>query len=82
MPTVTLTVPDNVKSELNRFSWVNWSEVAREALVKEDKLREAYEQFRKIVSKSKLTEEDVQELSDEVNLSLARRYRKLLKERL
>ena len=43
MPTVTLTVPDTLKSELIRFSWVNWSEVAREELVKQEKLREAYE---------------------------------------
>ena len=82
MPTITLTVPDNVKSELNRFSWVNWSEVAREALVKEDKLREAYEQFRKIVSKSKLTEKDALELGRAVNKSLHERYTKLYKKEL
>ena len=75
MPTITLTVPDNLKSELNRFSWVNWSEVAREALVKEDKLREAYEEFRRIVSKSKLTEKDALELGNKVKASMHKRLK-------
>lgn len=81
MPTVTLTVPDDVKSELKRFSWVNWSEVAREEFVRQAKVREEFERFTKIVSKSKLAEEDVRELSDDVSLSLAKRYLKMLKER-
>ena len=79
MPTVTLTVPDDLKSELNRFSWVNWSEVAREELVKQEKLREAYEQFKKIVSKSKLTEKDALELGRKVNESMHKRYKELYK---
>ena len=80
MPTVTLTLPDDVKSELHRFSWVNWSEVAREELVKQEKLREAYEQFKKIVSKSKLTEKDALELGRKVNASMYKRYKELYKE--
>ena len=79
MPTVTLTVPDDLKSELIRFSWVNWSEVAREELVKQEKLREAYEQFKKIVSKSKLTEKDALELGRKVNESMHKRYKELYK---
>lgn len=81
MPTVTLTVPGDVKSELKRFSWVNWSEVAREEFVRQEKVREEFERFTKIISKSRLTEEDVRELSDGVSLSLAKRYLKMLKER-
>ncbi|MBI2137765.1 hypothetical protein HYU12_04580 [Candidatus Woesearchaeota archaeon] len=80
MPTVTLTLPDSVKSELKRFSWVNWSEVAREELAREEKLRESFEQFRKIVSKSKFTEKDALELGRKVNESLHERYKKLHKE--
>ena len=80
MPTVTLTLPDSVKSELKRFSWVNWSEVAREELAREEKLREAFEQFREIVSKSKFTEKDALELGRKVKESLHERYKKLHKE--
>lgn len=80
MPTVTLTVPDDVKSELNRFSWVNWSEVAREALTHEEGLRDAFDEFKRIVSKSKLTEKDALELGRAVKKSLHERYKKLYKE--
>lgn len=80
MPTVTLTVPDDVKPELNKFSWVNWSEVAREALMREEELRSAYEEFKRIVSKSKLTEKDALELSEKVKKSMHERYKKLYKE--
>ena len=80
MPTVTLTVPDDVKLELSRFSWVNWSEVAREALIREEELRGAYEEFKRIVSKSKLTEKDALELGRAVKKSLHERYKKLYKE--
>jgi len=36
MVTVTLTIPDSVKEELRRFSWVNWSEVARHEFIKKE----------------------------------------------
>ncbi len=80
MSTITLTVPDDVKSELNRFSWVNWSEVAREALMREEELRAAFDEFKRIVSKSKLTEKDALELGRAVKKSLHERYKKLYKE--
>ena len=75
MATVTLTVPDEVKSELKKFPWVNWSEVAREELAKEEKMREAFERFKETVSKSKLTEKDALELGRKVNESLHKRYK-------
>jgi len=38
MSTVTITIPESVKSELGHFSWVNWSEAAKEELVKKQNL--------------------------------------------
>ena len=38
MSTVTITIPESVKSELGHFSWVNWSEAAKEEFIKKQKL--------------------------------------------
>ena len=56
MASVTFSVPDEIKSQMKEFSWVNWSELAREKAVKQAKLREEFEKFKKIVSRSKFTE--------------------------
>ncbi|MAE42740.1 hypothetical protein CMO93_03135 [Candidatus Woesearchaeota archaeon] len=38
MPSVTFAIPDKVKSEMKKLSWVNWSELAREEVIKREKL--------------------------------------------
>lgn len=81
MASVTFAADDTLKAGMARFPWVNWSEAAREELAKQEKTREDFERFKAIVAKSKLTEEDAKELADEVNMSLAKRYEKLLKGR-
>ena len=79
MGTITITLSSDVKAELKRFSWVNWSELARLETLKRLKQEKEIERFRKIVAKSKLTEGQAKKLADEVSLSLAKRYEKLLK---
>ena len=78
MGTITLTFPDKVKSELKRFSWVNWSELARLEILKEKQKQKTYEELEKILSKSTLTQEEANKLADEISLSLAKRYKKML----
>ena len=78
MGTITITLSDEVKAELKRFSWVNWSELAKVELIKEEQKRKLFKEAEKILSKSKLTEEDAKKLADEVSLSLAKRYKKML----
>jgi len=70
MPTATLTIPDNVKAEVQHFSWINWSEVAREEFIRQEKLLEARERVREIVSKSKFTEKDAEEMSEKVKKAM------------
>jgi len=79
MPTATLTISDDLKAEINRFSWINWSEVAREEFIRQEKLIEARERFREIVSKSKFTEKDAEEMSEKVKKAM---HDYLVKERL
>lgn len=38
MASVTFAIPDSIKSEMKKMSWVNWSELAREEILKREKL--------------------------------------------
>ncbi len=40
MPSVTVTIPDVMKSEMEKMSWVNWSKLAQEILEKKLKTAE------------------------------------------
>ena len=77
MVSVSFTIQDELKAKMEKFPWINWSEVSREEAIKREKLNEDFEAFNKIVSKSKLTEKDALELAREVNKGLHKRYKKL-----
>ena len=77
MPTVTLTLPDDVRFELGYFSWVNWSEVARQEFKRMEKVAEAFEKVEKIISKSKLTERDAEAISRKISVSMAKKFREI-----
>lgn len=66
MESVTITIPDDVKEELKKFSWINWSEVAREKFIRKVKRLEALEKFENLLEKSEFTEKDALELSNKV----------------
>jgi len=75
MAEVTIRIPEELK-ELALMKRINWQ------LFISRKLNEEIERLAKverIISKSELTEKDVQELTDETNMALAKRYEKLLK---
>ena len=75
MAELKVEIPDELK-ELESASGINWQ------LAVEKRLKEEFEELARltrIVSKSKLTEEQAKELADDVNLSLAKKYKGLLK---
>jgi len=74
MPTLTLAVPKELKSEMDSLPELNWSEIARRAISKEIK---EYKLFKSIVSKSKLTEKDALKLAKEVNAGMYKKLKKL-----
>ena len=76
MSSLTFAIPDEVKSEMKKLSWINWSELANKELVEELKLQERLKEFKKIVSKSKLTEEGAKELADRVNEGMVKDLKK------
>jgi len=71
MPTITLSVPEDLKKEMDQFNEINWSEVARVAIknkVSQMKI------LKEIVSKSKLTDKDALEIGRKINKSLHERH--------
>lgn len=73
MPTITLSVPEDLKREMDESPEMNWSEVARAAI------RERVAQLsilRSIVAKSRLTEKDALELGRKINKSLHEHFKK------
>ena len=74
MPTLTLAIPKELKSEMDSLPELNWSEIARKAISKEV---EEYKLFKSIVSKSKLTEKDALQLAREVNAGMYKKLKKL-----
>lgn len=70
MANITLSIPDDLHKKMKEFSEIKWSEVARKAIQK--KVQDL-EMLDKLTSKSKLTEKDVAEISDQVNKSLAKK---------
>ena len=72
MPTITLSVPEELKREMDKSKFINWSEVAREAI------RQRIAQLvilNAIAAKSKLTEEDVLEIGRKIKKSMWKRYK-------
>ena len=72
MPTLTLAVPEELKKEMDKLPELNWSEIARKAI--SERVAE-YKLFKSIVSKSKLTEKDADELASKVKASMHRRLK-------
>ena len=73
MPTITLSVPEDLKKEMDKSKFINWSEVARAAI------RERVSQLKilnSIAAKSKLTEKDAIELGRKINKSMHERFKK------
>ncbi len=74
MPTITLSMPDELKKQMEEFVYINWSEVAREA-IKQRLSQLAI--LNSIAKKSKLTEKDALELGRKINKSMHKRYKAL-----
>lgn len=45
MASVTFAIPDSIKSEMKKLPWVNWSELAREEILKREKLLKLLKQL-------------------------------------
>jgi hypothetical protein len=70
MPTITLSVPEDLKQQMDESKEINWSQVARTAI--QEKVAQL-KILKAISAKSKLTEKDALELGRKINKSLHER---------
>ena len=71
MVSITLAVPEEMKSEMDKHPEMNWSEIARQAI--REKLV-ILNKMNKLLSRSRMTEEDALELGKKVNKAVAKKF--------
>ncbi len=69
MVSITLAVPAELKTEMDRHPELNWSEVARQAIKEKIMLLARMD---RLLSKSRFTEKDALELGRKVNKAVAK----------
>ena len=72
MVSITLSVPEERKREMDNFPEMNWSAVAREAIKKRILMLEKFKEFTK---DSELTEEEAIQFGREVSAKAAKRHK-------
>lgn len=71
MTNITLAIQEDIRKKMSQFPEINWSEIARAAIIQRVSMLERFKEFTK---ESTLTEEDAIRLGREVNKRLAKRY--------
>ena len=71
MVSITLAVPEELKSEMDKHPEMNWSEIARQAI--REKLA-ILKRMDTLLAKSKLTEKDAMDIGKKVNKSVAKKF--------
>lgn len=70
MVSITLSVPENLKLEMDNFPDINWSAVAREAIMKKIMMLKKFQEFTK---DSEFTQEDALRLGAEMSRKISAR---------
>ena len=74
MVTLSVSVPENLKQKMIELDEVNWSAVARRAF--EEKIKQI-SFLKRLAGKSKLTEKDALEISNKINIDMARKFKEI-----
>ena len=72
MASVTFSIPDKVKSEIKEFAWVNWSELAKQEVLKQHERAKLFEELEELTNESTLTDEDCLKLGRHVKERFAK----------
>jgi len=75
MVNITLSIPEELKSEMEKFPEINWSEVARAAIRKKAIL---LREFNNLLKENEFTEEDAIELGRKINKKASKEILKKL----
>jgi hypothetical protein len=71
MVSLTLSIPEELKKKMGKFPEINWSEIARTSILERIKRLELAEI---LVSKSKLTEKDIREISKKIKTGISKEH--------
>ena len=71
MPNLTLSIPEELHKKMKKHKEFRWSEIARASI--EQRINDL-ETMEKIVSKSKLTKKDVEEIGKKIKRAAAIRF--------
>ena len=63
MVSITLSIDEKSKQDMQQLSWVNWSEVARNIFLNRIKKQAQLESIRELLKDSEVSDEDVLEWS-------------------
>ena len=72
MASLTLAVPEELKQKMASFKYINWSEVARAAILYK---LQVLEKMDKLLSKSTLTEEDTIKYGRAINKRIWKKHK-------
>ena len=74
MANLTLAIPNDLRVKMDHFPEINWTEVARQAIVQKTRQLEQLNQF---FSRSMLTEQDAIEIGRQVKRRVWKRHQHL-----
>ena len=72
MPNITLAVPRELKQKMDHFKEINWSEVARQAIIEKTQL---LEKMNRLLAKSKLEATDIDRYAREIKRQVLKKHR-------
>jgi hypothetical protein len=74
MANVSIPLEDSAKSRLEKFSWVNWSDLGREVAVENLRREERFKKFDELLKNSEMTDELAKQFADELKAKVAKRH--------
>jgi len=73
MVNITMSIPEELKKEMENFPEINWSAIARESIRKRIEILRFFKKFTK---DSELTKEDAIRIGKSVNKELSKKFNK------
>ncbi len=67
---MTLKITNEFKAMIDKLTWINWSELARDEVLKKLEEERSLETIKKIIAQSRLTEKDAEQLSENIKKSM------------
>ena len=71
MTNLTLSIPKELKNQMQAFPEINWSEVARQAIIRKAVLLQRMNQ---LLKKSSLDEEDIEALAKTIRKRVSKKH--------